>query len=160
MRPFLYGTAALIAGLTLLASAPVRAQPSDHFVLGPDQFKFDQTHGGAVLCAWSIYLQTQAATKVCGLTRTPTDDAIDRAITEVDAFIMANSSLHPTRAALDDFKRRTSESFVHSLQSRDLQAYCRGEDLQAFRGGSPAQVEQSVRALLATPREPVLNPCL
>ena len=150
----------VVAGLLFSASSVSRAQQGNHFALGPDQFKFDSTHGGAVLCAWAIYLETQAATKACGLPRTPTDDAIDKAVLEIDDFIIANSSLHPTRSALEDFKRQSSESFIRDLRKGGLQTYCGGQELQTFRRGSPAQIEASVRQLLATPREPVMNPCL
>ncbi|MFI4933256.1 MAG: hypothetical protein ACHP7N_01440 [Caulobacterales bacterium] len=150
----------VVASLLLAASGASQAQQSDHMVLGPDQFKFDQTRSGAVLCAWSMYLETQAATKACGLTRGPADDAIDRAILDIDGFIIANSSLHPTRAALEEFKRRTNDAFIRDLRSRSLRKFCEGPDLEAFRAGSPAGIASSVRALLAKPREPVMNPCL
>ena len=151
----------LAVAALLLGGFPARPQPqADHFALGPDQFAFDKSGSGAVLCAWSIYLETQAATKACGLLRTSADDSIDRAVSDIDGFIIANSSLRPTRAALEEFKRRTSEAFINDLRRRDLEKFCRGPDLKVFRGGPPTSIASSVRALLAKPREPVMNPCL
>jgi TonB family protein len=146
-----------------IAPRPLPSHPTtqtDHFALGPGQFAFDTSGSGAVLCAWSIYLETQAATKACALPRTPTDDAIDRAVSDIDDFIIANSSLHPSRAALDDFKRRTSEAFIDQLHRRDFESFCGGSDLAMFRSGSPIRVASSVRTLLAKRREPLMNPCL
>jgi len=151
--------ASCVAALSIGAAA-APGQVSRPFVLGPDQFKFDETGSGAVLCVWSIYLETQAATKACGLKRRPADDAIDRAILDIDDFIIANSSLHPTRAALEDFKQRTNEVFLHDLERRDFRKYCDGADLEGLRSETPDGVASSIRALLATPREPVMNPCL
>jgi hypothetical protein len=148
-----------VAGLFLTASG-ARPATQDGMVLGPDQFKTDSTGSGAVLCVWSIYLEVQAETKACGLPRRPVDDAIDKAVLAIDSFIIANSSLRPTQAMLNEFKRRTSESFIHDLQSRGIQKACDGSDLEAFRSGTPDKVAASVRALLAVPREPVMNPCL
>jgi hypothetical protein len=153
--------ASMAIAAALLGGAPAFPQPrDDNFALGRAQFAYDDTGSGAVLCAWSIYLETQAATAACGLPRTPTDDAIDKAVLDIDDFIMANSSLHPTRSALEKFKRGTSEAFIHQLHGRDFENYCRGRDLATFRSGSPVSMASSVRALLAKPREPVMNPCL
>src|SRR5258708_2715282 len=78
----------------------------DRLVLGPRQFEEDKSGAGAVLCLWSIYLSVQAQTAACALPRRPVDDAIDQAIVAIDEFVLANSSLHPTRPMLEDFKRR------------------------------------------------------
>jgi hypothetical protein len=147
-------------GLCLGATGTRSAAQEERMVLGQDQYKFDNTKSGAVLCVWAIYLETQAATKACGSRRRPVDDAIDRAILDIDDFIIANSSLHPTRAALNDFKRRAAEASASELRGRDLQKFCDGPDLEGFRSSSPEQVAASVRSLLSVPREPVMNPCL
>src|SRR5689334_21061649 len=78
----------------------IAAMGEDRMVLGPRQFEVDKTGNGAVLCTWSIYLSIQAETAACGLTRRPSDDAMDEAIVAIDEFILANSSLRPTRVAL------------------------------------------------------------
>ena len=134
-------------------------------VLGPRQFETDK-NGGAVLCAWGIYLGVQAATAACHLERRPVDDAIDEAIQAMDEFILTNSSLHPTRSALEDFKRRGGRG-AFSPQSWELAAdglpqLCSQskQDLEGFRQPNPDQIRTSVKQLLAVPREPVMNPCL
>ncbi len=148
-----------IAMTGLLAfTMPARAQ--DRMVLGPRQFEVDKTGNGAVLCTWSIYLSIQAETAACGLTRRPTDDAMDAAIVAIDEFILANSSLRLTRAALDEFKRRAAESDIAAGRQQGLQAFCSRPDLERFRSISPDQIRASVKKLLEVPREPVMNPCL
>jgi hypothetical protein len=151
-RSFLAATVVLILGL------PAAGQ--DRMVLGPRQFERDTSGAGAVLCVWSIYLSIQTQTAACGVPRKPVDDAIDQAIRAIDEFILANSSLHPTRPALDDFKRRAAEQDLKFLRARGVQQACASRDLEHFRAASPTQIEASVKALLAVPREPVMNPCL
>ena len=131
----------------------------DRMVLGPRQFERD-TGGGAVLCAWSIYLSVRTQTSACALSRQPADDAIEEAITAIDGFIMANSSLHPTHDMLEDFKRRAEESELRHARQTGMQKYCENELARHLRSGSPDQIRASVKQLLAVPREPVMNPCL
>jgi len=127
-------------------------------VLGPHQFEQDKSGAGAVLCVWSIYLSIQAQTAACALPRRPTDDAMDQAIVAIDEFILANSSLHPTRATLESFKRGAAAPDRDHV-SRDPQI-CTGADLERFRSIKPERLQAGVKALLAIPREPVMNPCL
>jgi hypothetical protein len=137
-------------GLALIA--PVAGQ--DRMVLGPDQFKGDMSGAGAVLCTWSRYLSIQTWTANCALPRRPVDDAIDQAVVDIDEFILANSSLHPTRPMLENFK--------HDAAARDAgPQYCENKDLPKFRNLlTPEKVQSSVKTLLAVPREPLMNPCL
>jgi hypothetical protein len=117
----------------------------------------DKSGKGAVLCAWSIYLAVQARTVTCGWARQPADDAIDEAIAATDDFILANSSHHPTRPMLEDFKRRAAESERDNLTH---QQYCESRDVEFIRSLGPDQIREGVKALLSIPREPVMNPCL
>lgn len=149
--------AAVVAGLLIL-NTPVLGQ--DRMVLGARQFETDKTGNGAVLCAWSVYLSIQAETAACNLPRRPTDDAIDEAIAAIDEFILANSSLHPTRQMLEEFKHSAAESSLASARRVGLQKICNGSDLERFRRISPDQLRSSVKKLLELPREPVMNPCL
>jgi hypothetical protein len=145
----------VVAGAGLAAMAPAAGQ--DRMVLGPRQFEQDKSGAGAVLCSWSIYLSIQNQTAACALPRRPADDAIDQAIAAINEFILANSSLHPTRPMLEDFKRGAAES---ELRQRGLEKACASPDLEMFRRPSPEKVQASVKALLSVPREPVMNPCL
>jgi hypothetical protein len=123
-------------------------------ILGQRQFERDNSGKGAVLCSWSINLSVQARTADCGWARRPVDDAIDEAITAIDDFILANSTLHPTRPMLEDFKRRAAESECHRTVTREQ--YCR--DTEFIRSTEP--IREGVKAFLSIPREPVMNPCL
>ena len=149
----------MIAMMGLLA-LNVPALGQEKMVLGPRQFEADKTGNGAVLCTWSVYLSIQAETAACGLKRRPTDDAMDEAIVAIDEFILANSSLRPTRAALEDFKRRAAESDIAFGRRQGLQAFCSRPDLEHFRSINPDEIRASVKKLLEVPREPVMNPCL
>ncbi|SRR6266852_5515278 len=150
-------TLMVIAAISLALIVPAVGQ--DRMVLGPRQFEEDKSGAGAVLCFWSIYLSVQAQTAACALPRRPVDDAIDQAIVAVDEFVLANSSLHPTRPMLEDFKRRAAESTLSSARRRGPQ-FCKNADLEGFRSPSPEKIQTTVKALLAVPREPVMNPCL
>jgi hypothetical protein len=98
-------------------------------------------------------------TAACGLPRRPVDDAMDEAVVAIDEFILANSSLHPTREMLDQFKRRAAQSDLRFISRAGLKQVCESGDLEHFRSASPEQVRESTKALLAVPREPVMNPC-
>jgi len=150
----------LIAVVMVILAPRAPALGQDRMVLEPRQFEHDTTGAGAVLCAWSIYVSVQAETAACGFVRRPADDAIDQAIVAIDEFILANSSLHPTRAMLEDFKRRAAESHLGSLRRQGLQKSCDARNVEYFRSLSPDQIQASIKALLALPREPVMNPCL
>ena len=145
-----------LAGLLMLG---VPALGQDRMVLGPRQFETDKSGDGAVLCTWSFYLSIQAETAACGLARRPTDDAINEAIVAIDEFILANSSLHPTRTMLDEFKRRAAESHLAIAQRQGLQKFCGEPGLEHVRSIDPDQIRTGMKKLLEFPREPVMNPC-
>jgi hypothetical protein len=155
MAKLIEAALALIAVSFVVSSSAIAA---DRMILGPDQFKTDNTGAGAVLCVWGLYLSVQAETAACKLPRRPVDDAIDSAILAIDDFIIANSSLHPTRDMLDNFKRHAAESELPIMQRIGFEKVCNG--LETFRGRTPEGVQASTKTLLAIPREPVMNPCL
>jgi hypothetical protein len=150
----------LVIAVVGLLALSVPALGQDRMVLGPRQFEADKTGNGAVLCAWSIYLSIQAETAACGLTRRPVDDAMDEAIVAIDEFILANSSLHPTRPMLEEFKHRAAEGDISVARQQGLEKFCSRPDLERFRRINPDQIRISVKKLLDPPREPVMNPCL
>ncbi|MDR2875953.1 MAG: hypothetical protein LBV44_08525 [Methylobacillus sp.] len=120
--------------------------------------KIDRSGHSAVLCSWALYMSAQIATTVCKKPRTPTDDAIDQAIVDIDQFIIANSSEHPTQADLDKLKSR----MMGDTSPEQIEKYCSQPDLtiDTIRSTSPDKVRANVKHLLAIPREPVMNPCL
>lgn len=161
-RALLFLIAAVVAG-AFVASSSGAAVAEDKMVLGPRQFDRDTTGKGAVLCVWSIYLSVQTQTKACNIERKPVDDAIDRAVAAMDDFIMQNSSLHPTPEMLQDFKRRAAESELKFIRDHGEanEQYCKRNDLiEHFRSLRPEEIDQNMKELLATPREPTMNPCL
>ncbi len=85
---------------------------------------------------------------------------MDEAIVAIDEFILANSSLHPTRQMLEEFKHRAAEVDINAGRRQGLEKFCSRSDLEHFRSISPDQIRSSVKKLLETPREPVMNPCL
>jgi hypothetical protein len=166
-NPFMCDIAIVVAKcLTLVVIATtglaltVPAVGQDRMVLGPRQFEQDKSGAGAVLCAWSIYQAVRTETQACGLARRPVDDAIDAAIAAIDEFILTNSSLHPTRATLEDFKRRAAEQELSGLRQLGLQKFCEVSSVEIWRSRRPEEIQASVKSLLAVPREPVMNPCL
>jgi hypothetical protein len=128
-------------------------------VLGARQFETDKSGVGAVLCVWSIYLSVQARTATCALPRRPVDDAIDQLIAAIDEFIIANSSLHPTKAMLEEFKQRAAASEARHIRQAGLDV-CKSGDIEHFRSPAPERIHAMAKSLLAVPREPVMNPCL
>ena len=158
MRPGAISNAMKVMTLVVPLALSTPALCQDTMVLGPRQFESDTS--GQVLCVWWIYLAMQAEASACGLPRQPIDDAVDEAIVAIDQFILDNSSLHPTRAMLDEYKRQQVAGFLANARRTDLQKICTGHDLQAFRSISPDHYRADVKKLLAKPREPVVNPCL
>jgi hypothetical protein len=164
MRRIAVAALAIVAAVASAGPASAQQDQQDKqqvkkMVFGSRQFDKDEG-GGAVLCTWTVYLTVQAQTAACKLARKPADDAIDAAITAIDDFILENSSLRPTRATLDDFKRRTAASLERAAKEGGLQKICSGRDLDKLRSSSPDQIKASTEALLATPREPVMSPCI
>jgi hypothetical protein len=151
---------AVVAMLTVGLGLREPAAGQDRMELGPRQFEADTSGAGAVLCTWSVYLSVQGATAVCATPRKPVDDAIDMAILAIDDFIIANSSLRPTRAMIEEFKRRAAETQLRLIRQDGLREFCETQGFDVYRHSTPAQVETAVKRLLAIPREPVLNPCL
>jgi hypothetical protein len=133
----------------------VPAVAQDQLILGPRQLEEDKSGAGAVLCSWVILMSFQAQAAACALPRQPIDDAMDEAIVAIDEFILANSSLHPTRNMIENFKR----DWIQRARTGPL--YCEDPELARLRSDSeePARIRARVKALIAVPREPVGNPC-
>jgi hypothetical protein len=148
----------IAAAIVVMLQAPVFGQEK----IQPERRPESDTSGaGAVLCTWSIYLAVQGRVRECGLQRTPTDDAIDQAIAEIDEFILANASTRPTRADLENHKRSGTEVALRFSKEK----FCRGDRdtemmVRMLRERSPDKIREDTKALLAIPREPVMNPCL
>jgi hypothetical protein len=148
-----YLTLIVVASIGPVLAVPAVAQ--DQFILGPRQLEEDKSGAGAVLCSWMVLVAVRAQAAACGLSRQPIDDAMDEAIVAIDEFILANSSLHPTRNMIESFKRDWSQ------RARSGPQYCEDPELRRDRSDNeePARIRARVKALLAIPREPVAEPC-
>ncbi|MGA8495801.1 MAG: hypothetical protein WB764_09985 [Xanthobacteraceae bacterium] len=122
---------ALSTFATVALGVTTPAVAEDRMVLGPRQFETDK-QGGAVLCAWSIYLSVRTQTTACAFPPHPVDAVIDEAIAAIDEFIIANSSLHPTPAMLEDFKHRAAEADLRFARQAGMQKYCENNLLCTF----------------------------
>jgi hypothetical protein len=152
-------TSRLIAAamiLSLATPAPGQDQP----VSKPPQAQWDSTGKGAVRCIWMLYLIAQGMVTECGWQRTPSDDAMEQAILDIDEFILANASERPTRAGLQDYKRRMVEEQLNGTRQAYQKRFCEIPFIDRLRNQSPNQIREGTKDLLSIPREPVLNPCL
>jgi hypothetical protein len=149
--------ASIVISLAMAASSA--AAQSDF----PEQ---DTSGKGAILCAYDIYHSVRAATKACHWEHTPADDAIDKALLDLEVFIRANSSTPAPIDTMEWIKRRNAETPIPPGMAEQ----CTGFDPEN-RGSSMAfiwmihtQDAETVRAgmqdTLSIPREPLYNPCL
>ncbi len=143
--------------LALLAlAAPVAAQ---------DAQEADTSGKGAVLCGYTIYLQSQQVTALCEWDRVPGDDAIDRAVTAIEAFIVANSAVPVTAAQLAEARTLNFERLKSDFgpQAEALCSRTNGdpsiEFIAALRAQPPEETDASVADMLSIPRPPLMNPC-
>jgi hypothetical protein len=125
---------------------------------GPAGVETDRSGKGAVLCAWGIYEAARAAGRACFDGQDgPFQAELERSISRIDQFILANSSRHITQAQLDERRRRGLEEV---RQAGDI---CKGAAAQmyvALRTRGAAALGAGTDELLSVPREPVMNPCL
>ncbi len=150
----------LLIAAAMIVSLAMPAPGQDQPVPKPPVAQWDSTGKGAVLCIWMLYLITQAIVTECGSPRTPTDDAMDQAILDIDEFILANSSERPTRAGLQDSKRRTVEEQINGARQAYQKRFCQIPFIGKFREQAADKIKEGTKDLLSIPREPVMNPCL
>jgi hypothetical protein len=139
------------------APAPAAAAPIAGFRLDASAPPVDRRGKGAVLCAWSLYVVAQEV----GRRRHAGEDAafqdeLARSVARTDAFILRNSSAHPTPADLAARK-------ALALRETPAAALCTGttaELYDQFRKQGAAALRASTDDLLSVPREPVMNPCV
>lgn len=129
-----------------------------------DEPRVDNSGKGAVLCLQQVLPSAKAVVEACGWERTSTDDAIDNALTDIDAFVIANSSQPVTQEQINQFKSeqlddaRAHISAEPGVCSRDPKA----SDDGLFWAIHTMDVTEFVALTadaLSIPREPVLNPC-
>jgi hypothetical protein len=158
----------LVISVVLLLLVPTAAFCEESFDLGPRQYEKD-TVGMPVLCIWRYFYRVDANIKLCDASRTPSDNAIHEAVVAMEDFIIANSSLKPTRDALEAFKRKEIEQmrgsdlgFHDANYAREYykEKACKNDFTNRFRTQPPEKIKEHMRKLLAQPREPVMGECL
>jgi hypothetical protein len=124
----------------------------------------DESGAGAVMCTWGIYVTLRAALDECPAERfSALRDDLSRDISAMEAFIVANSPLPVTKESLgvqaaalrDQSRRARPASEAPACATGDIGMMLRSID-EMGPGGRHAMMDK----LLATPRWPVLNPCL
>lgn len=149
--------AGLALSLTLLASPNGAQEHKAH--------AFDDSGKGAVLCAYEIYVGVQQVTKLCGLSRTESDDALDQGIAAMGAFIAENATDPWTANWIREVERRGDPDY---LSAEDIARACMPhtsdtpakEFTDAIRSRPAADIHADFADMLSIPREPVRNPCL
>lgn len=141
----------------LLSAGPVPAA----------EVQYDTSGKGAVLCAELILMEVRYMTQLCKWERTPADDAIDKAIIDIDAFVLQNSSTPLTQEQLDQQKL---DYFSHRERPGDTPPLrCVADPMRLasdmkflwdLHQQDAAKLEAWIADLLSIPREPLLNPCL
>jgi len=135
----------------------------------------DVSGRGAVMCAWGIYSMLRAGMDFClADEHQEAKDALSRALSDMNVFIMANSVLPVT---LDQLERRTAEiraktiADAKKLKPEEILRACRSGDFSGFYKQfldqppeeyqrAIAKMRTEVADLLSVPRPPVTNPCL
>ena len=135
--------------------------------LGQDIPKVDNSGKGAVLCAEMILLDTIAITKACKWDRVATDDVIDAAVKDIDAFVIANSRSPVTQTELDQQEAAYMSRSASLVVAQPEQCKVDPEDNTSgftvswqLRQMTPLATKAWIKDLLSIPREPLLNPCL
>lgn len=134
---------------TLLLLGPAKAQAPE----------IDGSGKGAVLCAWLIYTGFQAQRQACAWEPVPADAAIDQAVSDIENFIIENSSTPVTLEQLAEGRQRQMET-VDSCEFDPDDHTSWTAMVWAARQQSEADIGRAVADLLSVPREPVINPCL
>ena len=135
---------------TLLLASPAFAQTA----------AADSTGKGAVLCSWMIYTGIQAQRDACDWEPVPADAAIDQAVTDIEAFIVENSTQPVTLEQLAAHKKSQAGPTVESCEFDPEDRTSWPAMAWAARKVDPAEINRDTADLLSVPREPVMNPCL
>jgi len=113
----------------------------------------DMSKGGAVLCAWDIYAHIKNTLDICHPEEKELRRNIDLIVHKVNNFIVANSLEPITQTELEK---------IISEKGNDTSIQCQSEITERilFYKSEMTKLQALVDESLATPRPPVLNPCL
>ena len=121
----------------------------------------------AVLCSQAMLLGTKASAELCKWKRTATDDAIDAALSDIDTFIIKNSSRLVSQDQLDVYEASSIQQSVEAYAAEP--GYCRFDPADksapaalpwALHTMKAAKLSAWIADDLSVPREPDMNPCL
>jgi hypothetical protein len=121
--------------------------------------------GEGVICAYGIYTELQFTAKVCNWERVPFDDTLDRAVADIESYILANAS-DPSVVERTRANMLAGEAIWNGWPAAERQGYCERQAKAQIMGGipiratDPRELEQAVRELLSVPGEPTLGSCL
>lgn len=121
----------------------------------------DQRPGEGVICAYVLYTMSQFIIETCGWDRLPIDDAVDRAVPRIEAYILANAS-DPSIVEQTRKNLRDGRVLANTWAEGELEAYCEvNANLESSRQMfTPAEFERNMDKLLSRPGEPTLGHCL
>lgn len=124
----------------------------------------DRSGHGAVLCAWSIYIEVKTGLNMCFPGKHPElTKRLDSTIDAINGFIVSNSLVPTSREALAS-AIAAREAAKREKTSGQLSQMCNssflGRAISRMAQTSENDWQTSVNKLLAVPRPPVMNPCL
>ena len=126
-----------------------------------EQLRPDSRVSAQMLCALIVGITVQVIVADCNLPRKPVDAAIDRSIVAVEAFIIANSSQHPTQDTMTGLKQHMSDWYLESAKKLTPEMTCGGKGFDKwFRSATPEEIDAGTKTLLETPPKPGNVPCL
>jgi hypothetical protein len=114
--------------------------------------------GEGVVCAWAIYTTAlEVGTRCYPGEHVDVQTELRRAVSQIDAYVIANSKPPPTQKQFDTFKREQGNVGA----SREF--LCRGDPDQIYKGfvgwGAPA-ISKAVNELVSRPGQPTWGTCL
>lgn len=114
--------------------------------------------GEGVICAWAIYTAAAEIGRRCHPgENAEAQEELQRSVSRIDAYVVANTNPHETQQQLDEFKRRQG----HVGDS--LEFLCHGFADQLYRSiaqqGAQA-IRESVDSMVSRPGEPTWGTCL
>jgi hypothetical protein len=127
--------------------------------------EIDYNKSGAIMCGWGVYRHLKLLMDECHRDEIEVREKLDVAVSRYKDFIVANSLRPVTRAGLEDeFQKLISDSLQRS--GKITPDICKG-DFDNFAQQILSQksywlehFDKSLDESLATPRPPVINPCL
>ena len=115
-----------------------------------------------VLCAYVIYSGAMLDSEVCSWADTPAGEAVRKAVADMEAHILANSS-RPVAEYRSNYAAGLSSMLALSDDKRT--AYCEGKDpdrpnyFGGLRFEDPVKMTEEVSELLSRPGEPGHGDC-